>query len=85
MKYLELSRGVKIKRCGHGGEEKIGKFKIDGTLIKMAKRYYVNMLGVFGTGIQNVLMEKWKIPKITEQWVNYTVNLWIRLESCGDV
>ena len=68
------------------GKKKLENSKLMGhTLIKMAKRYYVNMLGVFGMGIQNVLMEKWKIPKITEQWVNYTVNFWIRLESCGDV
>ena len=31
MRYLELSRGVKIRRSGYGGEERIGKFKIDGT------------------------------------------------------
>ena len=31
LKYLELSRGITIKRSGHGGEERIGKFKIDGT------------------------------------------------------
>ena len=30
-KYLELSRGVKIRSSGHGEEERIGKFKIDGT------------------------------------------------------
>ena len=33
MRYLEITRGVKIKRSCFGGEEKFGKYKIDGTYI----------------------------------------------------
>ena len=33
MKYLEIIRWVKIKRSSFGGEERIGKYKIDGTYI----------------------------------------------------
>ena len=31
MKYLEITRGVTIKRSSFGGEERIGNYKIDGT------------------------------------------------------
>ena len=33
MKYLELSRGIQIKRSGFGGEQRVGKYKIDGTYL----------------------------------------------------
>ena len=59
MKYLEITRGVKIKRSSFGGEERIRNYKLMVlTLIKMGRRYYLNMQVAFGMGIQNVLTEK---------------------------
>ena len=63
LRYLEI-KGDKIRRSGCGGERPLVLTDLMvHTMMHKAEKYYWNLGDVFGMGIQNVMVEMWKIHK----------------------
>ena len=67
MKYLEIIRGVRIKRSSFGGEERIGNYKINGTYIDQnGEKVLLEYVGCFWHGHSKCFDREVENPQLHE-------------------
>ena len=67
MKYLEITRKIKIKRSSFGGEERIGKYKIDGTYTnEHGEKILLEYVGCFWHGHSKCFKRDVENPQVHE-------------------
>ena len=67
MKYLEITRVVRIKRSSFGGEERIGNYKIDGTYIDQnGEKVLLEYAGCFWHGHSKCFDREVENPQLHE-------------------
>ena len=68
MQFLEIQRGVKIRRSGYGGELVNTKLMVH-TMMCKVKKCCLNMMGVFSMGVQSATVQILKFHKSICFWI----------------